>query len=175
MKVLATSLALVLSAICMAPAPARAVDLIRHGAPSVPANRIVGLWSTLGGVRPCGSTLPLNPVRNMVLFQAGGTVLANPQAAPAAGFANLIGIPGNHQRGQDLGTWAYNPLTRQYTARLFFDWYVDGVYHGYQRVDRTILLSNDGNTASGPVRTTRYNTAGAIIGTLCGDVVSTRL
>ena len=154
--------------------PAAAVDLLRHGVPNVPASRIVGLWSTQAATRPCGSNLPLSPLRNTILFHAGGTALANPQS-PLTGIPNAVGIPGIHQRGQDLGTWSFNPLTHQYTVKLRFDWYVDGLYHGYQTVDRTILLSNDGKQASGPVRSTRYTAAGALIADVCGDAVSTRL
>ena len=175
MKIQNTLLALALSPLCLAVLPAGAVDLLHHGAPNVPANRIVGLWTTQAAVRPCGSNLPLSPARNTILFHAGGTVLANPLAAPAAGFPNVAGIPGIHQRGQDLGTWSFNPLTHQYTVKLRFDWYVDGLYHGYSTVDRTILLSNDGKQAFGPVRVTRYRTDGSIIGEVCGEAVSTRL
>lgn len=168
-------LALALSPLCLAAASAGAVEILNHGAPNVPANRIVGAWTTEAAVRPCGSNLPLSPARNTILFHAGGTVLAMPQMAPAAGFPNVAGIPGTHQRGPDLGTWSYNPRTHQYTLKLRFDWYVDGLYHGYAAVDRTILLSNDGKRAFGPVRVTRYTAAGALIGAVCGDAVSTRM
>lgn len=42
-------------------------------------------------------------------------------------------------------------------------------------VHRTILLSSNGNTAAGPVRTTRYTANGAIVMELCGSASSTRL
>lgn len=174
MKVLTTSLAITLSALCLASAPAQAVDLLHHGVPNVPANRIVGVWTNQASVRPCGSSLPFSPIRNTMLFHAGGTAVANLEL-PLAGIPNVAGIPGIHQRGPDLGTWSYNPLTHQYTTKLRFDWYVDGLYHGYSTVDRTILLSNDGNQASGPVRVTRYRTDGSVIGAVCGDVQSTRV
>lgn len=174
MKVLINSLAIALSALCLASSPARAVDLLHHGVANVPANRIVGLWTTQAAVRPCGTTLPLSPVRNTILFNAGGTVAANLES-PITGLANLLGIPGLHERGPDVGTWSFNPLTQQYTLKLRFDWYVDGLYHGYSTVDRTILLSNDGKQASGPVRVNRYKADGSAIGALCGDTVSTRV
>lgn len=167
-------LAFVLSPLCLAAMPAGAVDLLHHGAPNVPANRIVGLWTTQAAVRPCGSNLPLSPARNTIVFNAGGTVLANLDS-PLTGYPDLAGIPGSHQRGPDVGTWSYNPLTRQYTLKLRFDWHVDGLYHGYSIVDRSILLSNDGKQGSGPVRVTRYTADGAIIVAFCGDALSTRL
>ncbi len=167
-------LALALAPLSLAAPAAGAVDLLRHGAPNVPANRIVGLWSTQAATRPCGSNLPLSPLRNTILFHAGGTVLANSRF-PLAGIPNVAGVPGINQRGQDLGTWSYNPVTHQYTLKLQFDWYVDGLYHGYQTVNRTILLSNDGQQASGPVRSTRFSAAGAVIADVCGEALSTRL
>lgn len=153
---------------------AQAVDTLHNGALNVPANRIVGLWLTEGGTRPCGTEIPFTQIRNTILFHAGGTVIANPQQAPAAGIPNLPGAPGFNQRGQDLGTWSFNPLTRQYAVKLRFDWYVDGLYHGYQVVERTILLSNDGKRGFGPVRSTRYRADGSLMGAVCGEVVSTR-
>jgi hypothetical protein len=153
---------------------AQAVDTLHHGALNVPANRIVGLWLTEGGTRPCGTAIPLTQIRNTILFQAGGTVIANPQQAPAAGISNLPGAPGFNQRGQDLGTWSFNPLTHQYAVKLRFDWYVDGLYHGYQVVERTILLSNDGKRGFGPVRSARYRADGSLMGAVCGEVTSTR-
>ncbi len=175
MKTQNTLLAFALSPLCLAAMPAGAVDLLHHGVPNVPASRIVGLWTTQAGVRPCGSSLPLSPARNTILFNAGGTVVANLESPIGGGYPNLAGIPGIHERGPDLGTWSFNPLTHQYTIKMRFDWYVDGVYHGYSMVDRTILLSNDGSQASGPVRVTRYKADGALMGAFCGDAVSTRL
>ena len=138
MKTQNTLLALALSPLCLAAMPAGAVDLLHHGVPNVPASRIVGLWTTQAGVRPCGSSLPLSPARNTILFNAGGTVVANLESPIGGGYPNLAGIPGIHERGPDLGTWSFNPLTHQYTIKMRFDWYVDGVYHGYSMVDRTI-------------------------------------
>lgn len=174
MKILTTSLATAVSALCLAASPAGAVDLLHHGVPNVPASQVVGLWTNQANVRPCGTTLPLRPIRNTMLFHAGGTAVANLEL-PIAGIPNLAGIPGIHQRGPDLGTWSYNPLTHQYTTKLRFDWYVDGLYHGYSTVDRSFLLSNDGRQSSGPVRVTRYKTDGSVIDAVCGEVVSTRI
>jgi hypothetical protein len=144
------------------------------GALGVPANRIVGLWSTEGLVRPCGTALPLSPVRNTLLFQAGGTVVENPRFPPG-GAPNVFGVPGINQRGQALGTWEYDPATDRYWMHLRFDWFVDGAYHGYMTVDREIQLSGNGLQASGPVWSTRYTVDGNVIAQVCGEAVSTRL
>lgn len=155
-------------------APAGAADPATSGALGVPANRIAGLWDTQGAVRPCGSTVPAQIVRSTLLMHAGGTVSENARFPPV-GAPNVYNVPGVHQRGAGLGTWAYNPSTGAYAMRLRFDWYVDGAYHGYQTVDRRILLSNDGDQASGAVRTVRYGVNGAVVIALCGSAVSTRL
>jgi hypothetical protein len=144
------------------------------GALGVPANRIAGLWSSEAGVRPCGTALPLAPVRNTLLFHAGGTVVENPRFPPG-GAANVFGVPGTNQRNQALGTWGYDPATDVYWMHLQFDWFVDGIYHGYMTVDREIRLSQDGLEASGPVWSTRYSAAGSVIAQVCGEAVSTRL
>jgi hypothetical protein len=140
----------------------------------VPADRIVGLWSSEGATQPCGSTLPFTPTRNTILFQAGGTVIATPRIPPA-GTPNAFGVPGINQRSQDMGTWSYDPLTQEYTIKLRFDWYVDGQYHGYQTVDRTIALNDEGDAGIGPVRSTRYTANGSVIIEVCGEAMSERL
>ena len=164
-KIRNSVLAIAMSPVCFAAAPAWAVDPVHEGALSVPANRIVGLWSSQAAISPCGSgqTPPLQRI-NTLVFNAGGTVVENP-----------IGSPEFNQRSMGLGIWSFNPLTAQYTLHLRFDWFVDGAYSGYQVVDRTILLSNDGQQASGPVHSTRYTAAGSVIVEVCGDAVSQRL
>lgn len=143
------------------------------GALGVPANSIVGLWSTEGLVGPCGST-PMAPVRNTLLFHAGGTVVENPRFPPV-GAPNAFGVPGINQRGQALGTWSYDPATKRYAMHLQFDWFVNDVYHGYMTVDRDIKLSNDALVASGPVWAARFDAAGNLIAQVCGEAVSSRL
>jgi hypothetical protein len=143
------------------------------GALGVPANRIVGLWSTEGLVGPCGLA-PMGPVRNTLLFHAGGTVVENPRFPPA-GAPNAFGVPGINQRGQALGTWSYDPITKRYSMHLQFDWYVNDAYHGYMTVDRDIQLSSDAMVASGPVWAARFDAAGNLIAQVCGEAVSSRL
>lgn len=142
------------------------------GALASPANRIVGSWSNVANVGPCGGATA--PQRQTLLFIAGGTLVDNSRFPPN-GLPNLAGIPGIHQRSIGVGVWAYNPDTGEYTLDQRFDWYVDNVYHGYQTVQRSILLSNDGQQAAGPVRSTRYAANGSTIVEICGSALSTRL
>lgn len=144
------------------------------GTPGTLANRIVGMWTTVGHVSPCDSGLPPQTVMNTLLFHAGGTASENAPFNPA-GEANLFGIPGIHQRNNGLAVWSYDSATKTYTFHLRFDWLVDGVYQGYQTVDRLLVMSADGLEISGPVRATRYALDGSVIIELCGDATSTRL
>ena len=154
--------------------PALAVDAVHHGARPVAANRIVGTWATEGAVGPCGSGVTPIPIRGYLMFQAGGTLVELPRFAPD-GVPNAFGVPGNNQRTQGVGTWRYNPATGQYTVLFHFDWFVDNVYHGYNTVERTLLLSNDGNAIAGPARAVRHAANGAVLSSVCGSAVSTRL
>ena len=141
------------------------------GASGAPANAIVGLWGTEALVGPCGQT-PTSQVRNTLLFHAGGTVVENP-LIPPAGVPN-VGLPGNYQRGQALGTWTFDPALKTYQIYLRFDNYVDNAYQGYSTVDRQItLLGRD--QAYGPVKVARFNPEGTVIVELCGEAYSTRL
>ncbi len=129
-------------------------------------NRIVGLWGTEALVGTCGAT-PQTPIRNTLLFHAGGTVVENPRFPP--------GGAGNYQRGQALGTWVYDSRSRRYFIHLRFDNYVANAYHGYSTVDREITLTKRGTYASGPVRSARYAADRSLISEVCGDAVSTPL
>jgi hypothetical protein len=100
-----------------------------------------------------------------VIFNAGGTLVDNPRAPTGTAVQRSIGV----------GTWSYEPRAGQYSQHLQFDWFVNGAYDGYQTVDRTFLLSNDANRASGAVVTTRYNADGSKRAEFCGNAVSTRL
>lgn len=142
------------------------------GALAGPANRIVGLWSTGGMVGPCNST-PFVPIVNTLLFHAGGTVVENPRFPPA-GAPDVFGVPGINQRGQGLGTWVYHQASKRYFVHLQFDWFVDGLYHGYMTIDREMVLSSDGNLASGPVVAVRYSADGSTLAQLCGAADSER-
>ena len=139
----------------------------RTGSLSVPANRIVGLWTTDAAISPCGSGQTPSPQRiNTLLFHAGGTLNENPLAAPGGG---------GEQRSTGLGTWSYNPQTGQYALRLRFDRYINGVYVGYTTVNRRITLSGNGQRAAGPVRATFHAADDSVLFELCGNAVSQRL
>jgi hypothetical protein len=131
------------------------------GSLSTPANRIVGLWRTQAAVGPCGSGQTPIQIRNTLQFHAGGTLVES--------------VPPNPVRVEGLGTWKYNPDTKQYRMHLLFDWYLpDGSYDGYSTVDRVLLMSNDGKRFAGPVRSVRHAANGSMMAELCGHAVSVR-
>jgi len=140
-----------------------------------PANRLVGLWFTDIYASPAACTPggPQAPLigHNTMTFEAGGTLVENPQVTPP-------GIPGFPQlRTFGLGKWSFDLRTGKYKVLVRFDWYAsgDGAYLGYQVIDRTIVLSNDRNRAHGPITSTRYAPDGSFVARLCGEAISTRL
>ncbi len=153
-------------AACLAPTCASAGGPATTGALATPANRIVGLWETIANVRPCNTTIPLREIRNTLLFNAGGTVIENPRTLPKVAGAG---------RSFAIGTWNYDPDTRRYGGMLRFDNYSDGVYAGYQTVDRDIVLNAAASIASGTVVSTAYDANGNQLIQLCGTATSTRL
>lgn len=155
---------LLLAAAFMAVLPAVPASPATTGVPATRAGQVVGLWSNESLVGPCGAT-PTQRGHNTVIFNAGGTLVDNPRAPTGTAVQRSIG----------LGTWSYEPRAGQYIQHLQFDWFANGAYDGYQTVDRTFLLSNDGNRASGAVVTTRYNADGSKRAEFCGNAVSTRL
>lgn len=140
------------------------------GALKVPANTIVGLWSTEANVGLCNSGIT-SKAFNTLLFHAGGTVIESPRIPPS-GVPDIGG--GIYQRGQALGTWTFDPTTKTYQIHLRIDNYVNGAYHGYTLVDRAIaLLGKDQGV--GPVYVMRFTADGHLIVELCGEAHSARL
>ena len=140
---------------------ALAVDPWTTGGLNVPANRIVGLWRTQAAVGPCGSGQTPVQIRNTLQFQAGGTMIES--------------VPPNPVRVEGLGTWKFNPDTKQWRMHLLFDrWLPDGTFDGHTTVDRLLLMSTDGKRMAGPVRARFFAADGSLMAELCGHAVSTR-
>jgi hypothetical protein len=165
MKTIALTRTVILLSILASAVTAAGPD--RTGALAVPANRIVGLWSTEAHLGPCGGQQQPVHILNTLLFHAGGTLVENPRFPPG-GIAEL-------KRGQALGTWTYNKSTRVYSIHLRFDNYVASVYDGYSIVDREMVLSKDGTYADGNVVSTRYFENGNPPFTVCGFAASLQL
>jgi hypothetical protein len=164
MNLLRTLCTLGLLAAATAPAIA-AGPSTTTGALATPANRLAGLWTGEGYVAACGAPLPSQPtVRTTLIFHAGGTLTEQPRLPP----------PGANTRSIGLGTWSYDPSTGQHKARFRFDRYVNGIYSGFSVVERELLLSEDGNEASGDVLSINYDASGAVLGEVCGIGVSWR-
>ena len=162
------------SLLLCASVPALAVDAVHNGALPVQANRIVGVWLNTGAVGPCGSGVTPIQVGGYFIFHAGGTLLEKPRFPPN-GAPNAFGVAGNNQRGEGLGTWRFNPVTGQYSVIFRFDWFVDNVYHGYNIVERTLLMSSDGKLLAGPARAVRYFANGTVQSEVCGNATATKL
>lgn len=155
-----------LLALAIAAAPALASGPASTGALPTKANRIVGLWGVEATVRPCSNPAAApRVVRNTLLFHAGGTVTENP-----GGLPTVVGVG----RSFGLGTWAYDPESGRYGGMLRFDSYLNGVYSGYQTVDRDLGLQGD-DAGAGAVVVTAFNASGVELVQLCGTFVQTRL
>lgn len=140
--------------------PATAVDPATSGGLNVPANRIVGVWRTQAAVGPCGTnTFPLQ-IRNILQFNAGGTMWES--------------IPPTTARTEGVGTWTYNPTTQEYGGRLIFDRFVDGALAGHSTVERKLLMNSAGTQIAGSVYAVHYAANGSILAELCGHAVSTK-
>lgn len=131
------------------------------------ASRIVGAYESLAMVRGCGSPGPDQTVKNTIIFNEGGTVVAIPRFPPQ-------GADG-YSRTNDLGTWSYHPRTNHYSVKLRYDNFTDGAFTGSSVVERDLQMSADGNSVSGPVHVTNYAPDGSVAGEVCGTATSTRL
>jgi len=151
-----------------------AAQTANSGASGVPANRIVGLWSALGFVGPCGAP-PTNPINAIVVFHAGGTLSTSDTLPATGGVPNLHGITGLNTRGPGYGRWSYDPTTQRYHVLFRFNWFVNGVYHGYQQVEREVTLSTDGLELSGDIQAARYFADGTKYIDFCGAEISDRI
>lgn len=147
---------LLAAAACTAALPANADDWRQ--------NRLVGAWSSEGQIGPCNA-VPSQRIFATIAFHKGGTVSEIPRFPPT-GIAGQV-------RTDALGTWTYNADKNVYFAVFQFDWYLNGVYDGYQVVERKIRLRN--GQAGGGVVSVRYDASGNPIGRVCGYATSTRL
>lgn len=139
-------------------------DPATNGAIATPANRVVGMWLTDIAFGPCGGPAFIRGSATVV-YSPGGTVVENPRSPTGAAT----------QRSMGLGVWSYSPLTGHYSQRLQFDWFVNGVYNGYQTAEREALMSADGKRLAGPIRSVRYAADGSVLAEFCGSATSTRL
>ncbi|MBS0589083.1 MAG: hypothetical protein JSR65_00415 [Proteobacteria bacterium] len=140
-----------------------------------PESQLIGVWTTSAAVQPCGNSGPLPPLTpiNVLTFHAGGT-LTETTLFPPGGVPNVYGVLGLNTRGDGTGIWGYVSWHRDYMLSLRFNWFVDGVYNGYQVVDRTMTLDPTGQHISGSVQTTRYGVNGKVLASLCGQATSDR-
>lgn len=130
--------------------------LARHGGPNgKPADALTGSWTVQAIIHPCdGSGPPPREITALQTFHLGGT-MTETNNFPLAGVPSPFGV--SVRNGPGLGTWSYDPRTRVYTASFRFNWYVDGVYHGYQSIERQdITLSRDGRSFQSVVDARRY-------------------
>lgn len=131
------------------------------------ANRIVGAYQSEAHVRVCGSPGPDDTVKNTIIFNAGGTVVAIPRFPPQGAD--------NYSRTNDLGTWSYHPRTNRFSVRLRYDNFMNGTFTGASVVERDLQMSADGNSVYGPVHVTTYAPDGSVVVEVCGTATSTRL
>ena len=142
-------------------APAAAIDPASTGALGVPANAIVGVWRTEASLGPCGTGTTTLQIRNILVFNAGGTMIE--PIRPDAG------------RTDGAGVWSFNPVTREYSGWLIFDRFnADGSAAGSGRVERLLLMNNAGTQMAGAVKAIFLAPNGATQFELCGHAVSTR-
>jgi hypothetical protein len=140
------------------------------GATPTDANRIVGTWAATVRKGPCGGELG-PPFLATTVFHAGGT-LSETNAAPLGGIPSPWGLS---VRGPAFGTWSYDPRSGTYTASMRFNWYVNGLYHGYQQIDwANLVLSLGDSVMSGAFTAERRFVNGTPPVPNCGTVSQVR-
>lgn len=131
------------------------------------ANRIVGAYQSEAQVKVCGTPGQGDTVKNTIIFNQGGTVIAIPRFPPQGAD--------NYSRTNDLGTWSYHPRTSHYSVKLRYDNFMNGSFTGFAVVERDLQMSADGNSVYGPVHVTTYAPDGTVVVEVCGTATSTRL
>jgi hypothetical protein len=130
---------------------------------SAPApDQIQGTWSSEVTIKDCASGAILKQFGGTSLFHYGGTLSAD----------NTMPVP---SRGAAFGVWQAGS-GGEYTADIwFYRFNADGTVAGTQKVERTLTLSADGNTLSGPLTLQVLDSSGAIVQQGCGTEVSKRV
>lgn len=124
------------------------------------ANSIIGTWVSRVTITNCQTGAVLANVQALNTFNQGGTMTE-------AGNSLL--------RSGGQGSWGRDKGDEYDSVFMFFRFNGDGSYGGYQKVQRSHVLSDDRSTLSTVGTFEVFNAAGNMIATACSSETAIRL
>lgn len=131
------------------------------GALPVPANRIVGLWTTTVNVGACQGG-PVMTIHGASVFHAGGTLGETNTSSPTT-------------RGPGQGVWRHTGRGQYKTKFRFFAYLPDGSFDGVREISTTTILNARATQYDATVRARFYNPNGSVRVDLCGSATGERV
>lgn len=127
-----------------------------------PANAIVGTWEFQGRFFACATGQTQRELRASSVFNAGGTMLDTSTAPPDT-------------RGPAFGIWTYDERAGHYVAQMrLYRYNADGSFAGVAQVRRTLVLSSDGDSATGTFTGQILGPQEQVLAATCGDETGVR-
>ena len=125
---------------------------------------IEGAFSATVTIKNCTTGAVLGSTRSLLLFHRGGTVTID----------NTLG---RLQRGLILGTWERDRGKRhRYTSEVsHFNYFEDGTLSGTNKITRSIVLENDGDSFTAQLRIRVFGLDGTLLAEVCPTETGTRV
>ncbi len=126
--------------------------------------KLEGVWDSRVTLTNCQSGAVLAMFRAFEMFIHGGS-LTDTNAAPNAATS----------RGPGFGRWQHLDGQNYSAAMQFFRFNPDGSFAGVQKINRAIVLANDGNSYTSTVTFESDDPSGNVLMSGCGTETATRL
>lgn len=123
---------------------------------------IEGAFNATVTIKHCASGAVLGSTQALLLFHRGGTV-------------TIDNTQGRLQRGLILGTWE-RERGRRYTSEVsHFNFFEDGTLSGTNKITRSIVLGNDGDSFTAQLRIRVFGLDGTLLAEVCPTETATRV
>jgi len=123
---------------------------------------IEGAFNSTVTVKSCQNGAVLGSVRTLLLFHRGGTL-------------TIDNNQGRLQRGLILGTWAREGGGRYSSEVSHFNYFEDGTLSGTNKITRTIVVGNDGNSFTAQMQVRVFGVDGTLLAQLCPTETGVRV
>ena len=123
---------------------------------------IEGAWDATVTIKNWSTGATMGSTKALLLFHHGGTVTIDNTQAPTL-------------RGLILGTWARGSGDNYTSDVSHFRYNTDGTLAGVNKIQRTIVLSNNSTVYAADFRVEVFDNGGALLSEVCPSETATRV
>lgn len=125
-------------------------------------DQIEGAFNSTVTIKSCVNGAVLGSSKALLLFHRGGTV-------------TIDNTQGRLQRGLILGTWERESGKRYVSEVSHFNYFEDGTVSGTNKITRTIVLGDDGDSFTAQLRVRVFGVDGTRLAELCPTETGARV